>query len=81
MARRFPFVITIAPKEGFMKDGSLDKDRVSKVKLSPGEYLNVWNICVDKVVALPKQHIESQQNFAHERLHEFTDVYSFFLVV
>jgi hypothetical protein len=72
--RRFPFVVEIAPKEQYAKEGSmLDGSRVPP--LEDGTYPDLWNIVVKKVV--PTNFDRMNQGARLEVVREFGDIYDF----
>jgi len=72
--RRFPYVITIEPKEEYAKDRvMLDGSKVPPIK--DGEYPDYWKIKVQRVV--PVGEDIARQTSRYEDVDTFDDIYKF----
>lgn len=49
--RRFPYIISLEVKKEFHKPGSTMVDEAAIPPVKPGEYMDIWNIRVRKVIA------------------------------
>nr|QDH87658.1 MAG: RNA-dependent RNA polymerase [Picornavirales sp.] len=72
--RRLPYVIEISPKEEYTRD-KVFLDSAKVPALVEGEYPDLWNITVKRVV--PFDHSVTTQMATHEVVNTFTDVNEF----
>lgn len=71
--RRFPYVVTVTVKDEFKRDGMLDENLIPIVE---GEYQDIWNIEVSKVIAVPTMK-EHQSTSGFQPVASFEHIYDF----